>query len=196
MSTRSEVFKSLISDLETQLESEELNKGKIAKVIGELGSKFEELNNNHQKVITESKTRKDTIADLNSKIDSLEASQGSASEEVEKYKAEIVELKTKVAEGNTKLSEYNEKLKNDFLDKVKSYKIADNEDIKGFYQGLDKPDELTPEQVNANMAKLSEHEKLGVFKDVKPHVENPSDKGGEELTEEERLKKKFPSSFN
>lgn len=195
MSTRQEIFDSLISDLNKKIESDEIDKKSIAKVIGEIGSKLTELITNHHKVITESKTRKDTIAELNAKIDTFEANQGSTVEELEKYKSEISDLKVKISESETKLTEYNQKLKNDFLDKVKAYKITENEDIKGFYNGLDNPDELTPEQVNANMAKLTEHEKLGVFKDIKPHVENPSDPTPKDETEEERLKRQFPHSF-
>ena len=89
------------------------------------------------------------------------------------------------------MKSYNDARKSEFLAKAKNLKLSENDNLKDFYVGLDNEDDLTSEQVEANMLKLSEHEKLGVFKDVSTHVASPSTSSNENETEAERYARKY-----
>jgi chromosome segregation ATPase len=163
---RIDAYQAEIEKANDLLKSEEIDKPALAKVIGNLTTQFAELDSNQAKVIDESIKRKNRIAELQAQLDEANADDGS--KELDELKAKLADIESKNTELSAENKSYFESHKKQLISKIDSYKIAENEDLKKHYKGLDDTEKLTHDDVKYNLAKLSEHEDLGIFKKVSP----------------------------
>lgn len=174
MSSWLENINTYISDAQKYIDAEEIDKKALGRVLTKLKSEYGDLVENHNKIVKESKGRKDTISELNSTIDELKADQEKGGQSVSELTKQVEELKVQIAEKDTLVKSYDDDLKNDFIAKAKRYKLADNDKFKEVYRGLDNLEEISPDDVKYNRQRLLEHEKLNLFEHVKPDSSPPN----------------------
>lgn len=135
------------------------NYDSISSAMDSLKNDVISLQDYNGKLKYEAKKKRDEISDLKVKLEES----GDAQTKLEELNTKISELETAKKQSEEKLTKFYDGRRSEFMSLYEKHKIKDSKH-KGKFLLPEKLEDMTNEEVEANLAKVKEYEDLGVFK--------------------------------